>query len=82
MRNLNAETPTAATMGASKVHWNPVTRILARLSASVNRFPPLALYRELQAARSLVNAYEATDSRRARQRQLMCSGVGRKGGQR
>lgn len=78
MRYLNAETPTAATMGASKVHWNPVPGILARLAGLVNRFPLVALYRELQAARSLVAAYEATAERRARQRRMLS---GQKGGQ-
>jgi hypothetical protein len=78
MRYLNAEVPTAATMGTSKVHGNPVTRILHHLSALVNRFPPVALYRELQAARSLAHAYEATAERRARQRRVIS---GRKGGQ-
>lgn len=60
MNRLNAETPTAATVSASKVHWNPVQGILAHVRMLVN---PVRLYRELVAARSLIAAYEATAER-------------------
>jgi predicted signal transduction protein with EAL and GGDEF domain len=60
-------------------------RIVNTVRQLVNRFPLVALYHELQAARSLVAAYDATAERRARQRRLLRgekSSAGAKGGQR
>ena len=85
MRPLNAETPSAPTPGVSKVHVVSRTGILPLLAQLVNRFPPIALYHELLAARSLAHAYEATAIRRDRQRQALCapkSSEGMNGGQR
>jgi hypothetical protein len=81
--------PTAPTVKASNTHVQLgmsvpptirlVNRLRSQLAALVNRFPPLAMYNELQAARSLAAAYEATAERRARQRRFQ---HGQKDGQR
>jgi hypothetical protein len=85
------ETPAGGTAEASKpfiqlgYRVTPFARIVNTVRQLCNRLPLVRLYHELQAARSLVAAYDATAERRARQRQALCapkSSPSEKGGQR